>query len=397
MLTLHVRPKSRAKTARDAFRLLLERTEARVSAGVRSPATLQMQREHVRYLLERLPASMPLERLTPRRIVRLLQHEARGRRRPLSANSLRKRASTLSQALELARGRAPELPEIPYRYDPRVEHLADFESYQRLRDALPYERRLWFVAHVWTGQRRSDVDRMVKEDLDIERSQVRIRSTKTKREPKWFHAAPELLRELADHVRELPAGARLVPRWPNPSKQLEKLCEELGLPRMSPQKLRHTFFTWYVGANGFTAELLELGGWKDLTIPARVYAHAAPKRLKEQIERTHRMLVGQRRTPRKTRESETGTNLVGSPPKQVGPVGAPPPTGPAPAHGDHADRGQERIVVPPNGESHRVELVGPVGFEPTADGLKVPLRSCVVTPGRPWKTTERDHANPKTT
>lgn len=370
--TILAPPRGRAKVVRHAFALLLQRTQRRVRGGTRSPATLKMQRAHVQYLLERLPGSTPLERVTPSRIANVLEREARGRRRPLCANTLRKRASTLSQALELARGRAPRLPEIPYRYEPRVEHLQDFASYERLRDAVPADRRLWFVLATWTGQRYADVERMRREDLDADRRQVVIRSTKTKREPRWFHAAPELVRELADAWRALPPGAKLVTAWPNASSYLARKSRRLGLPTITAQRLRHTFFTWYVQANGFTPELLELGGWSDLTIPARVYAHAAPKRLQQQIERMHRM-VTRRPAARKLRPS------VIVPANEIEAANVTSVAASGPAHEDHASRVQDGGVIasPPAAAilaaAGGKRSVGPAGIEPATRGLKVPV------------------------
>ena len=258
-----------------------------------------MQRQHVEYLLERLPGRTPLAQVDARRIARVLELEAGGRRRRLSGGTLRKRASTLRQALKLAGGRVPAFPEIPYSYQPKPDHLPDFDAYQKLRDALPFGRRLWFVVATWTGQRAADVERMKREDLNVDAGWVRIRSSKTRRfVGSRFAAAPELLRELATHWRALPAGAKLVPSWPHVSSQLSRLSERLELPLTTAHRLRHTFFTWFIQSNGFTAELLELGGWRDLTIPARVYAHAAPVRLQEQIGRLHRVVV-QRLAPQK--------------------------------------------------------------------------------------------------
>lgn len=370
-------PARRAKVVRDAFRLLLQRTEQRVAAGVRSPKTLHMHERHVAYLLERLPGRTPLERLTPARIAQVLEHERRGRRRPLKPNTLRKRACTLSMALELARGRAPRLPEIPFRYEPRGEHLPDFASYAKLRDALPLERRLWFVAAAWTGQRASDVEAMVREDLDLADRQVLIRSTKTKRPPRWFHAAPELLRELGDHWRQLPAGAKLVPAWPNASVQLAKVARRLGLPRISPQRLRHTFFTWYVHANGFTPELLELGGWRTLTIPALVYAHAAPKRLEQQIERMHRLVVRPRRAARKVsrpKGAKPEPTTAGAVPVGVGSAAGATAADPALPTTAMSDVCRATAAFRADSTSSKKSpSVGPAGFEPAAYGLKVVL------------------------
>jgi integrase len=366
--TILAPPRGRAKVVRHAFELLLQRTQRRVKAGTRSPATLAMQRQHVRYLLERVSPRTPLERLTPARIAQVLQLEERGRRgRQLSGGTLRKRASTLKQALELA-GRRPRLPEIPYEYVPAAEHLADYAAYCKLRDALPANRRAWFVVAVWTGQRSSDVERMRREDLDCDARWVRIRAWKTRRRRPGgrFYAAPELVAELADHWRALPKGAKLVAAWPHVSSQLTRLAARLGLPRTTAHRLRHTFFTWFVQANGFTAELLELGGWKDLTMPSRVYAHAAPIRVREQIERTHRLVVERRSSPKTSRKREREPAAPGAVPSDAGSGQQATGQTPKPAHEDHASQGQDAIVALPVGG----KPVGAEGIEPSTNGLR---------------------------
>ncbi len=360
MKSLSAPAEKRAKTARDAFGLLLQRTARRVEGGTRSPATLAMQRQHARYLLERIGAHTPVDQLTPRRIAKLLEKEQAGRRWKLSGNTLRKRASTLSQALELVRGRPPRLPEIPYEYRPQVSYLEDLHAYERLRDALTPEQRLWFVVAIWTGQRCSDVERMVKEDFDPTLPFVVVRSTKTgQRTGVRIHASAELVRELRAHWEQLPTGAKLVPAWPHANTSLRRACDRLEMPRLSTKGLRHTFFTWYVAANGFTAELLAIGGWKDLQMPARVYAHALPVRFRSQIDRTFAVAKSLRLGPRKVSSPEfsgkrSGAEGVAS---TSGPVTRPEGL----AHGTGLD--------PTSARKRR--RVGPAGIEPATNGLKV--------------------------
>jgi hypothetical protein len=260
------------------------------------------------------------------------------------------------------------MPEIPHRYVPRIEHLPDFAAYERLRDELPAHRRLWFVAAVWTGQRSSDVERMVREDLDVAGRSVMIRSTKTKQPRRRFHAAPQLVAELADHWRQLEPGAKLVTSWPHAHSDLTYLSKRLELPRITPQRLRHTFFSWFVGANGFTAELLELGGWRDLTIPSLVYAHAAPTRLREQIERMDELIVGRRAPHKISRKGEREPATPGAVPDDAGPRELETRVAPKPAHTDHAAGEQDAIVA----LSLREALVPRVGVEPTTHGFSAP-------------------------
>jgi len=337
-----------------------------------------MQKQHARYLIERAGRTTPIADLTSRRIAQLLEEEGRGRRWRLSGSTLRKRASTLSQALELARGRAPTLPEIPFDYQPRAAFLPHFDAYARLRDELPLERRLWLAVAVWTGQRRSDVERMVREDFDPHEAFVLVRSTKTRRfAGVRMHAASELVRELGPWWETLPAGAKLVPAWPHANKWLRRRCDRLGLPRLSTHSLRHTFFTWYVAANGFTAELLAIGGWKDLTIPAKVYAHALPIRFRGQIERTVAMATKLRRGPRKSlAKAKAGTTALRAGAKRSGPRAAATAPGPDTSpRGTPPGTGLDPKVGRPLSQAVG-SLVGPAGFEPAANGLKVRSATC---------------------
>jgi len=224
-----------------------------------------------------------------------------------------------------------------------------------------------------------------------------IRSTKTKRPARRFHAAPQLCRELAPYWRALPRGARLVEPWPHASTQLARLSLRLGLPRTTPRRLRHTFFTWFVAANGFSAELLELGGWRDLTIPSKVYAHASPKRLRAQIERTHRLVVERRGAQKISRKREPEPDAVATVANDVGAVEAATSTAPGPAHEamppvrrmEERARSSDAAIL---AASEVSRSVGPAGFEPAAYGLKVPFCPVSDLPGGVGSQGE-SHAN----
>lgn len=365
--------KGRAKDVGSAFRALLRRTERRVEGGTRSPATLAMQRQHARYFLERVNCDTPVSRFTPQRIEQLLEQERAGRRRRLSGNTLRKRASTLSQALELARGRAPRLPEIPYDYRPAPRYLEDLQAYERLRDALTPEQRLWLAVAVWTGQRRSDVERMRREDFDPHAPWIMVRSTKTGRTAGLrIHAAGELVRQLAAHWERLPPGAKLVPAWPHANGALRRACDRLGTPRLSTKAFRHTFFTWYVAANGFNAELLAIGGWSSLAVPVRVYAHALQVRFRGQIERTFAMAKSLRRGPRKSlAKAKAGTHIARRSAERSGAAGVSAPAAPdTRPERQAAGTGWDPRHRPPRQQAAPAS-VGPAGFEPAPYGLKV--------------------------
>jgi hypothetical protein len=114
-----------------------------------------MQEQHVRYLLERMGGELPIRDIDGAALERLQAVEEQGRRvradgvtRQLSGATVRKRLSTLRQALELqqrrgALERLPVFPEVPYRYRPSRARLYDHADYLRLLMALPRHRAEW--------------------------------------------------------------------------------------------------------------------------------------------------------------------------------------------------------------------------------------------------------------
>lgn len=404
------RPKpNRQPGIADALHELLARTARRVAAGVLSPATLAMQEEHLRYLLERLPRALPVGRISAELLEQLVAAEEKGRRvradgqtRALSGGTIRKRLSTLRQALELQirRGRLerlPIFPEVPYVYRPSKRRLPTHADYLRVLLALPQPRAEWLALAVWTGQRHADVEAETREDFDPfaidEEGEpapwIVVRSSKTRRfDGVRISAAPELVRVLAPRWEQLGPGEPLVERWPHASGQLGDTCERLGLPRLSAHAMRHTFFTWYVQANGFTPELLELGGWSSLAMPARVYAHAQPVRFRDQIVRTAEASLGPRRGPVKASRERVGNPLPsasaeGSGAPAPGSAGAPNTcpgeTGPGAGSERSAQPSATQVTEPLVSSA---EAVGAEGIEPSTNGLRVRVRARALTKNR---------------
>lgn len=394
----------------DALNVLLVRTARRVAAGVLSERTLEMQRQHVRYLLERLPAKLLVGQLTAELLEQLVAAEEKGRRvradgktRALSGGTVRKRLSTLHQALELqlrkgALPRLPVFPEVPYVYRPSKRRLPAHADYLRLLLALPGARAEWLALAVWTGQRHSDVERMVREDFDPDLVDedgapapwVMVRSWKTRRFDGFrISAAPELVRVLTPRWEQLEIGAPLVEPWPHASGQLGDTCERIGLPRLSAHAMRHTFFTWYVQANGFTPELLELGGWSTLQIPAKVYAHAQPARFREQIAKTAEAALGPRRPPQKVSRERVGNPLpltvTSGAEKEVGPTVLLAPSAPNTCPGGTGPgAGSERrsTAAEVQQTTSAVAAVGAERIELSTNGLRVRVMRITQTNGR---------------
>lgn len=378
---------SGAPTLARALSELLERTEEFVKATVRSPETLAMQRQHCKMLLEHLDGDLPVDQITAEMLERLVAEERHGRRqlrdgsvKECSTGTVRKRLSTLHAALKLQMRRRrlnalPLWPEVPYRYRPDRRHLASWETYLKILGALPSERALWFGLAVWTGQRKSDVERMTREDLDLDAVDdegtpaptMRVRSTKTKSTEGVMSACPSELARLFDaRWRQLRPGQRLVKPWPHVSSQLARTCERIGLPPICANTLRHTFYTWAVASAGaLTPEILEHGQWASPIIPLRTYAHAVPAKRREMMANLEAFAhaQGERRGPKRATE-RLGADGAGTPSAPGTPTVWRGPK--VPAGGKQAGNSPELTQV-----DFEFFPVGAAGIEPAANGLRV--------------------------
>jgi integrase len=345
-----------------------------------------MQRQHVAYLLERLPPTLPIAELDEAMIEQLVAGEGAGRRkradgsiRPLAATTVLKRLSTLRRALKLQKrrraiDRVPEFPEILSEYQPDVKFIPSFHEAERIAGALPAHRADWFWLALWTGQHPSDVERMTREDIDPIGADawVRVRNTKNRRFAGVRIGCPaELARVLVDRWRELAPRARLVVPWRHVSSQLPAVCERLGLPRYTAKSLRHTFFTWMIAGTGITKAVMEIGGWSNFDMVCRVYGHALPPQFRDAVRALDRVVIdGARRPPQK--KAGGVTSSVGAAEELPG-TGVT-STGPG-RHTKSADRAPIRIErLAGKGQS-----VGAERIELSTNGLRV----CAPTPDRP--------------
>lgn len=267
---------------------LYEQTEQRIRDGVRSVATLEMQRAHGRWLLAEL-GDLPLGSLDELALERLTAPTVPPRR--FGASTLRKRLSTLRGVLALAhrRRQIPRMPAwpvviVPWR--PRQRFLRSYADAVRLFEALPPHRALWMWLCLWTAQHASDVERMSWSEvsLDGEAPWYLRRCTKT-RQPALRVAMPRpLLRVLMDvRTRERPAPeARIVRPWPSRKHTLPMACFRLGLPPCNAIDLRHTLISWLVARIGMvTPAVLAIAGHTSPAMVARTYAHVLPPALSE--------------------------------------------------------------------------------------------------------------------
>ena len=348
-----------------------------------------MQRQHARYILDRLPEGLPVVEIDEEVIDELVTAEGGGRRkrangkvRQIAATTMLKRLSMLRCALKIQKrrrviDRLPEFPEILSSYQPDRKFIRSYAEALAIAAALPPFRAEWFWLCLWTGQHSSDVERMTKEDLQplgLERW-VRVRNTKNRRfEGVRIECPAELARVFRARWRKLGPGAHLVEPWPHVSSQLPDVCERLGLPRYTAKSLRHTFFTWMVAQVGITKAVMEIGGWSSYEMVVKVYGHALPPQFRAAVRALDHFVVeeARRHPPRSAGKKTSPPGLRASPAtaeKETG-VGV---TSPG-AGGRSIRRGtsvrQTRRLGDVGGDPQASE-VGAEGIEPSTNGLRV--------------------------
>ncbi len=313
--TTNPQPQLRATTLAEAFDALLAETAARVDNGVRSAGTLRMQRQHVRYILDRLPGDLPINEVDEAVIDQLVTAEGNGRRRrvdgsirAIKSTTMLKRLSTFRRALKIQKrkraiDRVPEFPEILQDYRPDMKFIPTVAEARKIAAALPAHRALWFWLAVWTGQHSSDVERMTREDLHPVGADrwMRVRNTKNRRFNGMRIACPaELALIFGDCWAALEPHAPLVEPWAHVSSQLPAVCERIGLPRYTAKSLRHTFFTWMIASVGITKAVMEIGGWSTYEMVVKVYGHALAPQFRDAVTALDRFVVDEAGHPSKS-------------------------------------------------------------------------------------------------
>ena len=346
-----------------------------------------MQRQHVRYILERVPAALPVVELDEETIGQLAALEGGGRRkrtdgsiRPIAAATILKRLSTLRRALKLQKrrrviDRLPEFPEILSEYRPDQKYVRTYAEALAIAAALPPHRAAWFWLALWTGQHSSDVERMTREDIHPGGADrwVRVRNTKNRRFEGLRIACPaELARAFGARWLTLRPGEVLVEPWPHVTSQLPDTCERIGLPRYTAKSLRHTFFSWMISRVGITKAVMEIGGWSSYEMVVKVYGHALPPQFRAAVRALDHFVVDEARRPARS-AGKRSTSALSTPPSAA--EKKPPPALSTPGGAGSPPRSE------PPGETRRLgdageflqglDSVGPAGFEPAAYGLKV--------------------------
>jgi site-specific recombinase XerD len=160
--------------------------------------------------------------------------------------------------------------QITFLEDEEAEQLLSFpqNSLDSLRDAAMVRLMLD------TGVTVSEIRGLLKSDLDLEAAQVQLGGPGSHLAPRVRRLTDEtievLRRYLAarrDETPELVVGRAARPVATSKSLQnaLWKRCEQVGLPRVSPMILRHTFAIRLLRRGATLAELKEALGVRDTT------------------------------------------------------------------------------------------------------------------------------------
>jgi len=160
--------------------------------------------------------------------------------------------------------------QITFLEDEEAEQLLSFpqNSLDSLRDAAMVRLMLD------TGVTVSEIRGLLKSDLDLEAAQVQLGGPGSHLAPRVRRLTDETIEVLrrylaarGDETPELVVGRAARPVATSKSLQnaLWKRCEQVGLPRVSPMILRHTFAIRLLRRGATLAELKEALGVRDTT------------------------------------------------------------------------------------------------------------------------------------
>ena len=216
-----------------------------------------------------------------------LMHDYIGRRLDEGAarETIRKELTVLRQALKLARKRAvlrldpgDIFPEFEVRYTPRTAWLTPEQVGDLLRQLEPHRQR-WVMVAVYTGARRSEVERIDWRDLDFNTGDVRIRGSKTAGSFRTMPIHSRLLAALEPRAVRGP----IVQPWPNLGRDLPLACRLAGVPRVTANDLRRTFASWLLQAGVSNFVVARLLGHASTKMVDLVYGQLNPSTLRAAI------------------------------------------------------------------------------------------------------------------
>lgn len=273
------------------------------------PSTLRSYRDHVEKHISPLLGGIPVAKLRPSDVERLIRDRERAtskRGRPYSPNTIAKIVTTLRIALN--RGlRRSELPvnvaaqvDLPRASLPPVVPMTDIEA-QRLVDV--------FTDH-WVGplvRLLSGSGLRLGEALSLNQSDVRpgfVRLRKSKTTIRAVPISDDAEAALAEAIRQAPRVGPNEPVFFGPRKTREghrdrlqgssvshavpEAIERAGLARLTPHGFRHGAATLMVAKGAHIRVVAEQLGHKNPSVTLRTYAHVAPETQRDAVSMLQR-------------------------------------------------------------------------------------------------------------
>ena len=162
---------------------------------------------------------------------------------------------------------------------PRSGNPLTYQEYLAVRGKLQPKRQAYLDLGVFTGARRSEIEALRVNHVDVERQQLHVPGTKTDGSDRVI-PLPPVVAELA---KQRGAG-KLVDKWLNVLRELKGACERAGIAPRNVNDLRHTFCTWLKEAGVDDQAVSKLMGHEGTDMVVSVYTHLTPDHLRRAME-----------------------------------------------------------------------------------------------------------------
>lgn len=292
----------RERTGADATTTLSRYLTDWLPAHARSirPSTRQSYEGHIRLHIDPLLGGIPLHRLGPSDVRRLITDLER---KGLSAGTIQLVIRTLSAALQAAvddrvltdnatRGvRLPRLDRDPVRGLTAADRDAVLDAVEGTWIELPV--RVW----LGSGLRRGEVLGLDQGDLALDRGFVRVRVSKTR--VRAVPVSKDAVGALRLALESAPRRGQAEPVFFSPrtgdrmlgdsiSHALPRILERAGLARLTPHALRHGAATLMLSGGASMRVISEQLGHRNPALTARIYAHVIPESQRAAVEHLER-------------------------------------------------------------------------------------------------------------
>ena len=179
------------------------------------------------------------------------------------------------------------LPQIPVNERPYLEAV----QIPIFLDAVKDEKCEIAALLALHSLRRSELCAVKKSDIDFDRQIIRVHGSIIQGADQKFsekltnknrasdRAVPIMYKRLYDLLRERPEGM-VVDIYPGSiGKQINRVCERAGLPKVGVHGLRHSFASLAHHLGMRELEVMRIGGWSDYGTMRKIYTHLDKKDL----------------------------------------------------------------------------------------------------------------------